>query len=101
MSDFENGTPSEGGKGLAIASMVLGIASIVLICIQPWIAFISGIVGLVLAIVYNKNNEKCGMSKAGLICSIIGIILFVVIIVLAILGLAALGGAAALSELAM
>ncbi len=98
MSDFENGTPSEGGKGLAIASMVLGIVSIVLSC--TWIGVIAGIVGLVLAIVYNKNNEKCGMSQAGLICSIIGIILFIVIIILGVvLGLAV--GTAALSELAM
>lgn len=99
MSEFENGTQSEGGKGLAIASMVLGILSIVLSC--TWFGLIAGIVGLILAIVYNKGNGTCGMSKAGLICSIIGIILFVVIIILGVLGLAALGGAAALSELGM
>ena len=71
---FDNNynSPQEGGKGMAIASMVLGIVSIVLCCF--W--YIS--------------------LTAGIVCSIIGMIFAIAIIVIAVLGLAALGGMAAL-----
>lgn len=96
-SDSSYGSPQpngDGSKGMAIAAMVLGIVSIVLSCIW-YVSLVTGIIGIVLGIMYNKKNGKCGMSTAGIVCSIIGMVLAVVIIILGILGLAALGGLAA------
>ncbi len=74
------------GKGLAIASLVLGI----LACAGGWIipmwggiaGIISGIVGLVFAIIAKKKaaeaGQKLGMATAGLVLSIIGLALAVI-----------------------
>lgn len=70
--------------------MVLGIVSIVLCCVW-YVSLVCGILGIVMGIMHNKKHGKCGMATAGIICGIIGIVLLVVIIVLAILGLAAFG----------
>lgn len=69
-------------NGLAIASMVLGIVSIILMCI-PGIcygAWVFAIVGIVLAAVA-KKKAKSGMATAGLVCSIIALALWVVFII--------------------
>lgn len=79
-----------GNKGMAIASMILGIVAIVLSCIW-YISVIAGIVSIVLAVLYNKQNGKCGMTTAGIVCSIIGIVLAVLLIILAAGFLAAVG----------
>ncbi len=97
---FDNQYPNmnmngDGNKGMAIAAMILGIVSIVLCCIW-YISIIAGVVAIVLGIMYNKKNGKCGMSTAGILCGIIGMILAIALIVIAALGLAALGGMAAL-----
>lgn len=60
----------------AVIALILGIASIFL----PFIGFISGIVGIVFSRKATKeirvsNEPGSGMATAGLICSIIGIIL--------------------------
>lgn len=63
---------AKGSAGMSIASMVLGICSIVFCCI-PILGLILGIVGVVLGAIAKKNNlagEK--MMMAGIICSIIG-----------------------------
>jgi len=65
---------ANNGRGLAIASLVLGIISIVLAFIMPlFVGFVCGIVGIVLA-VQARKKEKTGMATAGLVCSIIGTI---------------------------
>lgn len=75
---------------MAIASMVLGIVSIV--CCWCWyICLPCGIIGLVLGIMFNKKNGSIGMSKAGVICSIIGLVLCILVWILALLGLGLLG----------
>ena len=84
-------------KGLAIASMVLGIVSLVLSCVLWYVSIPAAIVGIVLGVMHNKKNGKCGMSIAGIVCSIISLVLIVLVLVLAAVGLAALGGLAALS----
>ena len=71
----------QGKKGLAIAAMVLGIVS----CVLAWVymvniaAIITGAVGLVLAILANKSykaiGQKNGMATAGLVLSIIGLVI--------------------------
>lgn len=78
----------EGSKGLAIASMVCGICSIVLCCLS-WVDAIIAVVGLVLGIVSKvKKMGGKGMSTAGIICSVVGLLLVVLFYVLLILGVA-------------
>lgn len=84
---MENQTPLEGQKSLpnATASLVLGIISIVTGCfIFGIIGIITGIIGLVLSgkdkKAYAENPEMYSessfkQSKAGRICSIIGLII--------------------------
>ena len=59
-------------NGLQIASLVLGIISIVLICCYGAPSVILGLIGLILAIMGNKRS-KHGIGIAGLVCSIIGL----------------------------
>lgn len=82
--------PPQGGKGMAIASMILGIVSIVTSCIW-YLGIPCAIVGLILGILHNKKNEKSGMATAGIVCSIISLVLVILILVLAAIGFAALG----------
>ena len=58
-------------KGLSIASMVLGIISIVAFC-WTWVATICAILAIVFGII-GKKKGGAGMAKAGLICGIIGL----------------------------
>ena len=73
----------EESKGLAIASLILGIVSI--LCGGG----IFGIVGLILAIVAKKKGQA-GPHTVGLILSIIGLVLGLIatIIIFSIYGLA-------------
>ena len=89
---FDNNynSPQEGGKGMAIASMGL------VLCCFWYISLTAGILGIIFAVLSNKKVGKCGMATAGIVCSIIGMIFAIAIIVIAVLGLAALGGMAAL-----
>lgn len=62
---------------MAVASLVLGIISIVFSFV-PYMSLIGGvcgIVGIILAVMGKKDPEKAGMATAGLVCSIIGTIL--------------------------
>lgn len=54
-------------NGLAIASMVLGIVSLILTCILPYVSWVLAIVGIVLAAIA-KKKAKSGMATAGLVC---------------------------------
>lgn len=65
---------------MAVASLVLGIISLVIglfVSGFGWIGSIVGIVGIILGAVAKKNGpeEKAGIAKAGLVCSILGTIL--------------------------
>ena len=72
--------------GLSIASMILGILSIV--CCSFW--YISGLfalVGLVLGVI--SMVKKCsgkGMAIAGIICSVLGMLISIVMIIIVIAG---------------
>lgn len=61
-------------SSLAIASMVLGIVSIVL-CAWYIIGLSCAIVGLVLGCVYRAKGGTNGMSIAGIACSSVGLAL--------------------------
>lgn len=79
------GQPSsspEQGAGFAIASLVLGIVSIVLFCAS--VNIVTGILGIIFGAVYlaKKYPEKRGMAMAGLILSIISIALYVLLLVI-------------------
>lgn len=65
--------------GFAVASMVLGIVSIVLLCVWP-IPIITAIVGLVLgAVSLKKNLGGRGMAIAGVVMSVIVIAIAIAI----------------------
>ena len=67
-------------KGFSIAGLILGIASI-LCCALPCLNFIIGAIGLVMSIIGRKRNGD-GLSMGGLITSIIGIVLALIVILI-------------------
>ncbi|MCD8106970.1 MAG: zinc-ribbon domain-containing protein [Oscillospiraceae bacterium] len=67
------------GNGLAIASMVTGICSLVLSCCVPELSFILAIVGCALGVyVLAKNKGSRGMAIAGIACSAVAILVAIV-----------------------
>ena len=62
-------------KGFCIASMVLGIVAIVCFCLW-YIAIPCGILAIIFGILGVKSTNK-GMAIAGIVCSSIGLILFI------------------------
>ncbi len=66
--------PNQNGSGFAIASMVLGILSLVIGCCYG-IGIIPAIIGVILgAISLNQQRPGRGMAIAGLVTSILGIL---------------------------
>lgn len=82
---------------MGVASLVLGIISLIvgvfMSGILGWLGAVVGILGIVLGALGRKNPEKKGISTAGLVCSIIGTILS---LLLYIACAACVGGAASL-----
>ncbi|MCM1046350.1 MAG: DUF4190 domain-containing protein [Candidatus Gastranaerophilales bacterium] len=70
----QNGNSS---NSLAIISLVMGILSIVACCCG--IGFIFSIAGIICGISANKKGSS-GMATAGIICSIVGIVLSLIAI---------------------
>lgn len=63
---------------MAIASLVLGIISIVWSTFGMsigWLGAIIGIVGIVCGTLGRKDEQHRGMATAGLVCSIVGTVL--------------------------
>lgn len=58
---------------LAIVSLVLGIAAILLGCCVTYLGIALGIGGIVCAVM-SKKKQKSGLATAGMVCSIIGIV---------------------------
>lgn len=66
----------DNSKGMAIASLVLGIVSF--FCCGP----ISAVVGIVLGVISRKNNPtENGMATAGIVLSVIALVLWVVLLI--------------------
>ena len=67
--------------GMAVAALVLGICALVL----PYAGFAAGIVGLILGIMARKRlveaGRPTGMATAGLIMSIVGLALWLIVII--------------------
>ena len=76
ISGMPNGSPMHEEKksvsGLAVASMVCGILSVIFGCCISYMGIILAIVGLVLGIVSQKK-QKNGFSLAGIITSAFGL----------------------------
>lgn len=70
--------------GYAVASLVLGICSIVFSCCT-YVGIIVGIVGLVLAILARKAGNEESICKAGLICSIVGLSLSIILLIVSLI----------------
>ncbi len=69
------GEQPNGGAGLAIASMVLGILALVLSCCLYYVSVPCAIAGIICAVISMKGNRAGkGMAIAGLVCSIISFI---------------------------
>lgn len=73
---------NSGGKasGIQVASMVLGILSIVFSCCYGIPGLIMGIIGLVCGIKGNSEGKN-GIGTAGIVCSIIGLIFSVIMLI--------------------
>ena len=69
-----NETKENRGYGMAVASLVLGILSILIVLFgfgsYWWLAPVFGIIGIILGVQGKKDHEKRGLAQAGFICSI-------------------------------
>lgn len=77
---YQQPVPPEGPKKtdpLAIVSLVLGIASIVMGCCIPILSIALGIGGIICSVMSSKK-QKSGLATAGIVCSIIGIVVGVI-----------------------
>lgn len=80
MDDNYNNVTEEpkGGKALEICSLIFGILGIIGCCCYG----VFGIIGLVLSIVALATGRKSGLSIAGLVCSIIGVVLTILMFII-------------------
>lgn len=81
-SNYQQGYTPKGSNGMALASLILGILSIVMCCCGGF-GVILGAVGIVLAILSRGREPMETNAKAGLCLSIGGIVLGIVVLVLA------------------
>lgn len=78
-SDSGNRQSGSGlGSGFAVASLILGIISLVLFCLT--VNVITAVLSIVFGAIYLKKGyaEKRGMAIAGLILSIVSIVLWII-----------------------
>ena len=77
--------PQQPGNGMAVASLVMGILSLIFCCI--WVLpFLFAILGLIFGCVA-KSKGAGGMATAGIILSVCGALLSIIWIVLAATGI--------------
>ena len=88
-----NQKPAVPGKGLSIASMVLGIVSLALFCVW-YLAIPCSIVGVALGgVAFNKAKEvgmKNAFATTGIVCSCVALGITLLILVLGLIGLSML-----------
>ncbi len=81
----------------AIASLVLGVISLLFALFGSgtnWIGLIAGIVGIVLGAMARKENQT-SLATAGFVCSIVGSVLSIVFFVACVICVGAMGAALA------
>jgi heme/copper-type cytochrome/quinol oxidase subunit 2 len=103
MSETENAGAANTGapksNGMATASLVLGIISVVL-CFIWFIGIITGILAIILAVVAKKKIKQDanlggnGAATGGLITGIIGTLISAIIVILALMFVSAVAGGA-------
>lgn len=71
-------------KALAIAGMVCGIVSVVLVCCLTPVAILCAIAGIVLSIIALRKKQSKGMAIAGIITSAVGILLSIIMIIMTV-----------------
>jgi len=79
---------------MAVGSLVLGIISIVFALFIPgfqWIGALTGIVGIILGVQARKFRGQEGMATAGMVCSIIGTVLSLILYIACVACVASLG----------
>ena len=64
-------------NGKAVAALVLGIVSLLGLCI-PLVGIICGIIAIILAVMAKKEGSTDGTQKAGMIWGIIGIVVSII-----------------------
>ena len=68
---------------MGVASLVLGIISLLIaiftVGVYGWVAGIIGIIGIILGALGRKNEKGRGLATAGLVCSIIGLVLCLIL----------------------
>ena len=74
-------------KGMAIASLVLGILGVLCCCI-PGLGFVLSLVGLILGIISVRKMENKGLAIAGLVVSAIGALIGIYMLVSFLIGAA-------------
>jgi len=70
---------------MAAGSLVLGIISLVMAFIIPgsavkWIGAVVALIGIILGVQGRKNPEKHGLATGGMVCSIIGFICCIIVV---------------------
>ncbi len=91
---------NEPGKGAAVASLVLGVVSIVtwFFGMGALIGLITGVIGLICASNAKKAGFVGGMRTAGFVCSLIGVIGSALVFVACVACVGVLGTAGALMD---
>lgn len=83
---------------MAVTSLVFGIISLVIGFFFRWLGAIIALVGIILGAVGRKNPEKKGIATAGLVLSIIGLVISIIMLIacnaVSVGTLAALGSSA-------
>ncbi len=88
---------------MAIASLVLGIVALLITLLTGgifgWVGAIIAIIGIVLGVLGKNEPENEGMAKAGMIISIVALVLSILIYVACIACATSIGNAAYFSSL--
>ena len=96
--DAYRNVPPQEPAGFAIASLVLGIISIVLSCTM--INIVTGILSLIFGIVHiAKHQSHKGMAIAGIVLGIISIVITIILIVVGVTVISTPGWDTMLNEL--
>ena len=71
---------------MAAGSLVLGIISLVMAFIIPgstvkWIGAVLALIGIILGVQGRKDPEKHGLATGGMVCSIIGFIACIIVVI--------------------